>query len=695
MPNLLAAESSPYLLQHKDNPVDWYPWSAAALLKSRAEDKPIFLSIGYSACHWCHVMEHESFENPQIASFLNQHFVSIKVDREERPDLDQIYMQAVMAMNGHGGWPLSAFLTPDQDFFFGGTYWPPEATAHMPGFDRVLSSVLDAYHNKRDQVVQQAQHLTTLINSHPDQEHQEFDPELFHAAAQTLHNQFDSTFGGFGTAPKFPGPMDLSLLLSLYEHQKEHPESAWESPGPNDLLEMVEVTLQKMAQGGIFDHLAGGFARYSVDSRWLVPHFEKMLYDNALLTRVYNHAWRVTGNEYFREITNKTFDYLLRYMSDPAGGFYSTEDADSEGQEGKFYVWTLDEIVDILGDETGNRFCQLYDVTSSGNFEGDNILNLPLSLPAFAQENELDECDLANEMELARTRLLEVRDQRVRPGRDDKVITSWLALTIHSLAESAIAQGDDDYARAAENAGEFLWSQLTQEDGRLLHTWRNGTAKLAGYLDDYACLINAFVSLYRVRFQQKWVTRAIELQEAMIRHFYDEQTRAFFFTADDHEKLIARTQEFQDSAVPSGNAMAATALIRLGHLVGSPDMVNIGYQTAMGAVSLLKRATNAASQSLQAVFCFLHQRRSHVLICGTDAEENDRVISRLQKSIPPHLPLVVVSPESAGKPDPFASILNGKHALKNKPTLYVCDDFKCELPLAGIEKIETVLPQSG
>ena len=694
MPNRLIEESSPYLLQHKDNPVDWYPWAAEALLKSRAEDKPIFLSIGYSACHWCHVMEHESFENQQIADYLNKHFVCIKVDREERPDLDQIYMQAVMAMNGHGGWPLSAFLTPDQDFFFGGTYWPPTTTAQMPGFDRVLASVLDAYHNKRDSVNAQSKQITEMINSTTaDEKIDSFDTSLFERAAQILHNRFDSTFGGFGSAPKFPHPMDLSLLLNLYEYQTQHSHESWGSPQTSELLEMVEVTLQKMADGGIFDHLAGGFARYSVDARWLVPHFEKMLYDNALLVQVFVHAFQITENPFYAEIVDRTLGYLIETMLDPTGAIYSTEDADSEGVEGKFYVWTVDEIVQVLGPEIGQRFCQLYDVTASGNFEGENILNLPLSFSRFAAEHKLDEHELATEMNAARQKLLDVRSQRIRPGLDDKVITSWNGLAIHAFADAAVVLGKDEYATVARNAGDFLWNHLRQDDGRLLHTWRQGNAKLAAYLDDYAYLINAFVSLYRVDFDEKWIVRASELSEVMIRFFHNPENDSFFFTASDHEQLIARTQEFQDSAVPSGNSMAATALIRLGQITGETKLADIGYKAGLSAVPLLRRAANAASQSLVAIEKFLHNRRQFVLVKCADDALNQEAIAWLRESVPLDEPLVVGQGEPVGSPSPspLSVMLQGKESVGNQPTLYVCQGNQCELPVSGIEAIRAAV----
>ena len=689
--NRLATENSPYLLQHQNNPVDWYPWCAEALLRARAEDKPIFLSIGYSACHWCHVMEHESFENPEIADFLNRYFISIKVDREERPDLDQIYMQAVMAMNGRGGWPLSAFLTPDQDFFFGGTYWPPTANHQMPGFLQVLNSVLEAWHERRDQVLGQSKQITEMLAVIPEVSLEEdFESVIFDDAIQVLHNRFDGTFGGFGIAPKFPHPMDLLFLLQRYEKANL---SGATKPGfepSKSILEMVEVTLKRMTCGGIFDHLAGGFARYSVDARWLVPHFEKMLYDNAQLARALVHTGRVTGNPLYHETCEKTLDYLLRYMNDPKGGFYSTEDADSEGVEGKFYVWTVEEIHSVLGEAIGRRFCQLYDVSSAGNFEGQNILNLPVPLSDFAAQQNLDREDLMMEMRAARQKLLEVRDQRVRPGLDDKVLVSWNGLAIEAFADAAVILEREDYAQAATRAGEFIWQHMRQDGGRLLHSYRGDQAHLSGYLDDYAYLMNAFVSLYPVQFDPQWIHRAMELAELLLRHFYHPENGAFFFTADDHEKLIARTQEFQDSAVPSGNAMAATALIRLGRLTGHLDWIEKGRRAALGALPLLRRAANAASQSLIALGIYETGNQLYVLAEGEDPTVNQRVIRQLRRCLPWGAPLVVATHQTE-LDSPFAKILQGKEALQSQPTLYVCRDFHCELPVIGEQNIETTL----
>ena len=538
MPNRLAQESSPYLLQHAENPVDWFPWGEEALELARTQDRPIFLSIGYSACHWCHVMEHESFENEQIAGMLNDNFISIKVDREERPDIDQIYMNAVMALQqGQGGWPLNVFLTPEQDVFFGGTYWPPSTKVGRPGFDHVLHSVLDAYTNRRDQVAEQSQQITEWLNkAEKSDQTLTLDRALLQNAASVLHRNFDANNGGFGGAPKFPHCMDLALLVRL---AKTHGGSESAEPNSEQMLEMVRVSLKKMAYGGIFDHLAGGFARYSVDDHWLVPHFEKMLYDNSLLAGVYLDMHRVKGDRFYAMIAEKTLGYLMNYLTDEAGGFHSTEDADSEGVEGKFYVWSEQEVMEVLGEETGESFCQLYNVSERGNFEGHNILHMTQSYQQFADQKSIDKKQLRDQMRDARLKLLEVRDRRIRPGKDDKVLVNWNGLGISAMAKAARQLDDAKYSQAASNSAEFIWSEMRDETGRLLHTWRNGVAKISGFLDDYANLLVAFVDLYEVGYDQKWLDRAVEIAEQMIAHFHDPDG-GFFFTSDDQQALISR-----------------------------------------------------------------------------------------------------------------------------------------------------------
>ena len=535
MPNHLAKETSPYLLQHMDNPVDWYPWGPEALQRAQQEDKPIFLSIGYSACHWCHVMAHESFEDEALAAKLNEHFINIKVDREERPDLDQIYMNAVQMLTGRGGWPMSVFLTPDLKPFYGGTYWPPTARLGMPGFDQVIQAVADAWKDRRQAALEQADQLTSALRHSllPSGPGAELSLERLHVAAAALERIFDRSHGGFGGAPKFPHPMDLRVLLR-----------AWHREPRDGILQMVTLTLDKMAAGGIYDHLGGGFHRYSVDERWLVPHFEKMLYDNALLAGCYLEGYQATGNAQYAQVVRETLDYVLREMTDEKGGFYSTQDADSEGEEGKFYVWIPAEVETALGADAARAFCYVYDVSPTGNFEGKNILNRPKTLHQCAQIMQRDEADLAAELEASRQKLYAARQQRIAPGLDDKVLVGWNGLMIDSLASAAGVLNEPRYLDAATRAADFLLTNLRREDGRLLHTWRHGEAKLDAYLDDYACLVQALITLYETSFAERWIDEAVQLAQIILGQFNDGPQGGFFYTASDHERLIARAKMY-------------------------------------------------------------------------------------------------------------------------------------------------------
>jgi uncharacterized protein YyaL (SSP411 family) len=676
MPNRLAEESSPYLLQHAENPVDWHPWGQQAIERARNEDKPIFLSIGYSACHWCHVMEHESFENQFLADKLNRAFVCIKVDREERPDLDQIYMNAVQLMTGHGGWPMSVFLTPELQPFYGGTYWPPVARQGMPGFGDVLEGVIDAWNNRRDQALEQAGRLTEhlqQIGRHERPEH-ELDVNRLFAAAGKLERHFDFTNGGFGSAPKFPHPMDLSLLLRV-----------WQRTGRDGVLDRVRLTLDKMARGGIYDHLGGGFARYSVDERWLVPHFEKMLYDNALLAGTYLEGFLATGNREYAQTVRQTCDYVLRYMTDDQGGFHSTEDADSEGEEGKFYVWTLDQITQVLGPERGERFCHVYDVTEAGNFEGNSILNLPKSIEQHAAMLGLDGAALAAELDESRKELLAVRDQRIRPAKDDKILVSWNALMIDSMSRAAGALREPAYLTAAQNAAHFLLSELKRSDGRLFHSWRHGRAHHAAYLDDYADLVQALHSLYEASFDERWIDEAVQLADILLAHFYDSSEGGFYFTADDHEKLIARNKDVHDSSVPSGNGMAASALWRLGKLCGRNDFLDASARTVSFAQGIMEESPTAAGQLWLAADWQMGPVREIVLY-GEPAE-----IAELGTTFRSHyLPRDVISARPMTQPNGsrhLAALHAGKSAEAGVPTAYVCQDFTCQTPVVGAEQI--------
>lgn len=682
MANRLSEETSPYLLQHQDNPVDWYPWGDEALGKSRDEQKPIFLSIGYSACHWCHVMEHESFESEEIAEFLNSHFICIKVDREERPDLDQIYMNAVQLMTGRGGWPMSVFLTPDQQPFFGGTYWPPTARMNMPGFDQVIRAADDAWQNRREQAIEQASELTRHLQQLEGEPPSTglLDESLLRQAVAELTRAFDFQYGGFGGAPKFPHSMDLQFLLR-----------AWFRTRDSHLLEMVTLNLDRMAQGGIYDHLAGGFARYSVDARWLVPHFEKMLYDNALLVTAYLEAYCVTGHVRYAKVVTETLDYILAYMTDPEGGFHSTEDADSEGEEGKFYVWSLQEIEEVLDADIAERFCYVYDVTEEGNFEGHNILNLPKSLEQCARARNWDVESLGKEMTAARQQLLARRNQRIRPAKDDKILVSWNGLMIDAMARAAAVLQKPRYLEAACKAAEFIWQQLSTETGQLLHCWRTGQAKLTAYLDDYANLINSLVTLYESSFQEHWLRRANQLAQVLLEHFQDKQRGGFFFTADNHENLIARNKDFHDSSVPSGNSMAATALLRLGKLTGNQELLEAAEQTLQVAMKVMQQSPSAAGQMLIALDFWMSEIPEIVLIGNLQTAEMADLLQQLHQNYFPNRVIACRDPDSLPETDGVLdAVFQGKLPVAETPTLFVCKNYACQQPVTGVSEILAV-----
>jgi uncharacterized protein YyaL (SSP411 family) len=691
MPNRLAAESSPYLLQHRDNPVDWYPWGEESLQRALHEDKPIFLSIGYSACHWCHVMEHESFENESIARVLNEYFVAIKVDREERPDLDQIYMNAVQMLTGHGGWPMSVFLTPELKPFYGGTYWPPHSSRGMPGFDQILAAVVDAWKNRRQQALDAAEQLTTELQKisvagNDDHDGSGLTLDLIDAAVGQLRRSFDNTYGGFGQAPKFPHPMDLQLLVRT-SHRN----------GQQGALDMVRLTLDRMAAGGIYDHLGGGFARYSVDARWLVPHFEKMLYDNALLANAYLDAYLVTGDDNYARVLRETLNYVIRDMTKPAGGFYSTEDADSEGHEGLFYTWTPAEIKSVLGDEHAATFCRVYDVTDVGNFESRNILNLPKSIGQCASVLHRDPHDLAAELTESRQKLFAAREKRVRPGRDDKVIVAWNGLMIDAMARVGAGLDEPEYVIVADDVASFILSRMCREDGRLLHSWRNGHAKLDAYLDDYAALANGLVSLYEANFQERWIEEAVRLMEIVLDKFSDPTDGGFFYTASDHEQLITRTKELTDSSIPSGNALAASALLRLGRLLGRSDFLDAAERTLAVAVPIMQRAPMAAGQMLLALDRFLGPANEFVLVGDLARDATKRAIAAVHRC---YLPRTVIAARETHSADPTAAqsqflndIFAGKESPKGQPVLYVCQNFNCQVPAVGLAAIESQLAE--
>ncbi|MCA9148823.1 MAG: thioredoxin domain-containing protein [Planctomycetales bacterium] len=682
MSNRLKHASSPYLLQHAENPVDWYPWSDEALQRARDEQKPIFLSIGYSACHWCHVMEHESFEDDAIAATLNENFVCIKVDREERPDLDQIYMLAVQIMTGRGGWPMSVFLTPDLQPFFGGTYWPPSGRMGMPGFNQVLAAVIDAWANRRTLAVEQAASLTERMGAlagHDLQPPGSLTLGLLDGASMHLERVLDRAEGGFGGAPKFPHAMDLQLLLRI-----------WSRSGRSQLLHAVDLTLDKMAGGGIYDHLGGGFARYSVDAKWLVPHFEKMLYDNALLAATYTDSYLATGNEKHRRVAQETLDYVLRDMTDRAGGFYAAEDADSEGVEGKFYVWSRDEIESILGEQRAARFCAVYDVSEFGNFEGHNILNLPQPIDEVAGTRNWSLDELLAELSEDRDKLLAVRGRRVRPGRDDKVIVAWNGLMIDALSRAARAFDEPRYAGAAASAATFLHEQMWQSD-RLLHSWRQGVASLPAYLDDYATLANGLVSLYEATFNERWLKWACELVDQTLEHFGGAEGSALYYTADDHEQLILRNKDLQDNAAPSGNAMAAMALVRLGHLTSNNAYLQAAEQILSALVPIMDASPSAAGQALIATDLLLGPVTEFVIVALADGSETKQCLSELNQQFRPRSVVALRSTELTADRCAALDALFENRTSHDEIALYVCQNQTCAAPAIGIDAARAML----
>jgi uncharacterized protein YyaL (SSP411 family) len=666
--NRLANETSPYLLQHASNPVDWYPWSTEALERARREEKPILLSIGYSACHWCHVMEHESFENESIAQLMNENFVNIKVDREERPDLDQIYMSAVQLMTGGGGWPLTVFLTPDGEPFYGGTYFPPEDQYNRPGFRRVLAAISQAYRERQDDVAANARKVIDQISRQAQQTPEPATPDvpLLETAAQGIAARFDAEHGGFGPAPKFPSSMAIEFLLRMHDRT-----------GASQPLEMANLSLEKMALGGLYDQVGGGFHRYSTDERWLVPHFEKMLYDNALLVRVYLDAFRLTGNVLYRKIVEETVDFVARELRDAAGGFYSTLDADSEGVEGKFYVWNASEFRAVVGSEA-ELLARYFDVTDEGNFEGQNILNVSVPLEQFATRAGMEVEALSASIAEARSRLFERRAGRVRPGRDEKILTDWNGLMLRACAEAAASLGRADYREIAEQNARFLLG--TMWDGRrLLHAFKDGQARLNGYLDDYANLADGLLALYELTFDSTWLDYSVAIAERMIEEFSDTENGGFFFTGKSHETLVARTKEFFDNATPSGNSVAADLLMRLGVLFDREDFRTQSRAICQCVADYVRRFPSGFGYMLRAVDFQVGPSRELALV-----PEPGPFLDVVRSA---YLPRIVLA---AGKPDSIP-LLAGHATVDGRPTAYLCQDYVCHAPTTDPEELARVV----
>jgi uncharacterized protein YyaL (SSP411 family) len=669
--NRLASETSPYLLQHAHNPVDWYPWGPEAFDLARREDKPVLLSVGYSACHWCHVMERESFENDEIAALMNRLFVSIKVDREERPDVDQIYMQAVQSMTGRGGWPMTVFLTPDGVPFYGGTYFPPVDRHGMPAFPRLLQSIAEAYHGRRDEVLEagrqlvesmrQAERLTGSASL--------LTREVLVGAYLGLSAEFDERDGGLGQAPKFPQPMTWEAILRV-----------WKRTGDARALGMLRHTLTRMARGGIYDQLGGGFHRYSVDGQWLVPHFEKMLYDNAQLASLYLHAWLATGEPEYRRVTEETLDYALREMADPAGGFHSAQDADSEGVEGKFFVWSPEEIRAVLGDETLARTALAYwGVDDGPNFEGHSILFVPREPVEVAASLGIGPDELVTRLARARQALRAHRDQRVHPGLDDKVLTSWNGLMLAALAEAAAALGRPDYLAAAVRNAGFLTSSMVR-DGRLLRSWKGGQARITGYLEDHAMVGAGLLALYEATFDRRWLDESRRLAEETLRLFWNAERETFFDTGHDQESLVVRPRNIFDNAVPSGTSVTIEWLLKLAIVTGEQRYEAVALRALRPMADVMQKYPSGFGRYLSALDFHLGPVAEVALVWPAGSEP---ALAPLAETVfRRYHPNRVVVGAAAGAPGAEGlPLLAERGPVDGKPTAYVCRRYVCELPV--------------
>jgi uncharacterized protein len=672
--NRLADETSPYLLQHSTNPVDWYPWGAEALNKAKAENKPIFLSIGYSACHWCHVMERESFENASIAAIMNRHFVNIKVDREERPDLDDFFMAFVQLTTGGGGWPMSVFLTPDGRPFFGGTYFPPEDAYGRRGFPFILKAVTQTWSVQQQQVLDSSTSLLSDLQANHSRTERGgmLKPEILDEAVQQMLDRFDPVDGGFGGAPKFPPSYSLSLLMKQYSR----------SQNPL-LLKAITHTLDRMAYGGLYDHLGGGFHRYSVDAQWLVPHFEKMLYDNALLAVTYLEAFQLTGKRLYRKVATEILDYVLRDMHDSAGGFCSSEDADSEGIEGKFYVWTPGEVFSALGNQHGKLFCDYYDVTNAGNFERNlSILHLRVDPATFAQSYGLTLEQLEAKLSSLRSQLLELRGKRFRPHKDDKVLTEWNGLMLSALAKGYQITNDSRYLDAARDCSQFLETEMLKEDG-LLRVYRHGHAKQHGFLADYAFSANGLIDLYEASFDIHWLKLANRLADQMIAEFLDADTGGFFMTLANQPDLPVRPKDSYDGAVPSGNSVAAMALLRLSVLVDRKDFHDLALSTMSSLAGSAKRVPIAYMNLLNA-FDFSHYPPQEIAIIGNrDDLEAQALFQTAYTTYVPNKVIAFLDPDDPKRTEiqELMPLLRNRTPVGAGATAYVCKDFACKLPV--------------
>jgi uncharacterized protein YyaL (SSP411 family) len=701
MPNRLISEKSPYLLQHAHNPVEWYPWGPEAFGRARKENKPIFLSIGYSTCHWCHVMEHESFEDPEVARLMNQAFVSIKVDREERPDIDSIYMTVCQMMTGRGGWPMTIIMTPDKKPFFAATYIPKETRFGQAGMKELIPSIRALWEEKKEELLTSAERITGALNQIASEAPGSLkslagdlgESTLKQAYDHLLH-LFDEQYGGFGTAPKFPTPHNFMFLLRY-----------WRRTGDKRALGMVEKTLQVMRRGGIYDHVGFGFHRYSTDDRWFLPHFEKMLYDQALLAMAYTEAYQATGGrEAYGQTVREIVAYVLRNMTDPGGGFYSAEDADSEGEEGKFYLWTQDEVKGILSKEEAKLVTTVFYMKEEGNCAeeatgketGKNILFLKKPLDEIASDLAIPLEELGQKLEGARVKLLSARTKRVHPYKDDKILTDWNGLMIAALAKGAQVFAESNYEVAARRAADFILTHMVDANGRLYHRYRDGDPAVAGFLDDYAFLSWGLIELYEATFEPRYLKRALDLNATMLTHFWDGKTGGFYFTADDADTILTRKKEIYDGAVPSGNAVAMLNLLRLSRLAAHPALEEKAAHISRTFSNAVSQSPGAFPQLMIALDFALGPSYEVVIVGDPDAEDTKAMVNTLQTTFAPNK-VVLFRPADQATADiiNLAEFTKDLSSLDGKATAYVCRNFHCELPSTETHQMLALLEEQS
>ena len=688
--NRLIHEKSPYLLQHAENPVDWYAWGEEAFEKARKENKPIFLSIGYSTCHWCHVMAHESFENPEVARLMNEVFICIKVDREERPDIDNIYMRVCQMMTGSGGWPLTILMTPDKKPFFAGTYIPRESHHGRLGMLDLIPRIKEVWDTQHDDILESADKITARLNQlSQGSTGDELDKSTLKTAYEQLSGRFSEQYGGFGNAPKFPSPQNFLFLLRY-----------WQSTNDEKALRMVVKTLQSMQEGGIYDHIGFGFHRYSTDSHWLVPHFEKMLYDQAMLAMAYIEAYQATGKNELRETAKEIFTYVLRDMTDAKGGFYSAEDADSEGVEGKFYVWTEDEIRKVLKEEEADLIINVYNIDKTGNFRdeasgkntGANILHLEKTLTEVAFKNKTSVDELKEHVETARQKLFTARNKRIHPHKDDKILTDWNGLMIAALAKGAQVCNEPEYADAAKRAADFILTDMRRQDGRILHRYRDGHAAILANVDDYAFLIWGLLELYETVFDVHYLQTALDLNNEMIKHFWDEQDGGFYFTADDAEELIVRQKEIYDGAIPSGNSIAVLNLFRLARITADADLEDKANKIMLAFSKDVKSVPSGYTQMMVALDFGIGPSYEIVIVGNPEAKDTKEMLNSLRKHFIPNK-VVLLRPSDQEEPDiiRLAKFTEYQSSFDGKATAYVCLDYSCKMPTTDTEEMLKLL----